>query len=46
VTGIPSSEKRLRLNRGDVDLKTGTVAILAAKFNKSRERLAEDVTPP
>lgn len=36
VTGMRSGEA-LRLDRGDVDLGTGAVRILATKFNKSRE---------
>ncbi|MEW6470706.1 MAG: tyrosine-type recombinase/integrase [Actinomycetota bacterium] len=35
VTGMRPGEA-LRLNRTDVDLETGTIAILATKFNKSR----------
>lgn len=43
VTGMRSGEA-LRLNGGDVDLTTGTIAILATKFNKSRIVVAHPTT--
>lgn len=43
VTGMRSGEA-LRLDRADVDLEAGTIAVLATKFNKSRVLTAHSTT--
>jgi integrase len=43
VTGMRAGEI-VRLNRGNVDLSAGTLAVIATKFNKSRELALHDTT--